>query len=58
MQAREGLYPAAIQAGISQEQLDRFFTREEEYYRVRRELRDAVLFSNQNVWWIMPSVST
>ncbi len=47
--AREGLYPAAIEADVSQERLERFFTREGEYYRVKRELRDAVLFTNHNV---------
>ena len=47
--AREGLYPAAIEADVSSERLERFFTREGEYYRVKRELRDAVLFTNHNV---------
>jgi two-component system CheB/CheR fusion protein len=48
-QARNGLYPAAIEADVSAERLERFFTREGEYYRVKRELRDAVLFTNHNV---------
>ncbi|HET9590690.1 MAG TPA: chemotaxis protein CheB [Anaerolineales bacterium] len=47
--ARDGLYPAAIEADVSPERLERFFTREGEYYRVKRELRDAVLFTNHNV---------
>ena len=47
--AREGLYPAAIEADVSPERLERFFTSEGEYYRVRRELRDAVLFTHHNV---------
>lgn len=47
--AREGLYPAAIEADVSPERLERFFTREGGYYRVKRELRDAVLFSNHNL---------
>ena len=47
--AREGLYPAAIEADVSLERLERFFTREGEYYRVKRELRDVVLFTNHNV---------
>ena len=47
--AREGIYPAAIEADLSPEQLERFFTSEGEYYRVKRELRDAVLFTNHNV---------
>jgi two-component system CheB/CheR fusion protein len=47
-QAREGLYPAAIEADVSPERLERFFTQEGEYYRVKRELRDAVLFTHHN----------
>ena len=48
-QAREGLYPTAIEADVGLERLERFFTREGEYYRVRQELRDAVLFTNHSV---------
>jgi two-component system CheB/CheR fusion protein len=48
-QAREGLYPAAIEADVSPERLERFFTREGEYYRVKREVRDVVLFTGHNV---------
>lgn len=47
--AREGIYPAAIEADVSPERLERFFTRQGEYYRVKRELRDVVLFTNHNV---------
>ncbi|HEX2997183.1 MAG TPA: chemotaxis protein CheB [Anaerolineales bacterium] len=47
--AREGLYPAAIEADVSPERLENFFIREGEYYRVKRELRNAVLFTSHNV---------
>jgi len=47
--AREGLYPTAIEADISTERLERFFTREGNHYRVRRELRDLVLFTHHSV---------
>ncbi len=47
--AREGRYPVAIEADLSEERLRRFFTREGEYYRVKRELRDAVLFASHSV---------
>ena len=47
--AREGLYPAAIEADVSEERLRRFFVREGDHYRVRRELRDIVLFANHSV---------
>ena len=47
--ARDGLYPAAIEADVSPERLERFFTREGDYYRVKREVRDVVLFASHNV---------
>jgi two-component system CheB/CheR fusion protein len=43
--AREGRFPAAIEADLSEDRLRRFFTREGDHYRVRQELRDIVLFS-------------
>lgn len=43
--AREGRYPVAIEADVSEERLRRFFAREGEFYRVRQELRDIVLFA-------------
>jgi len=47
--AREGLYPTAIEADVSPERLERFFTREGEYYRISRAVRDVVLFTSHNV---------
>ena len=43
--AREGRYPSAIEHDLDDERLRRFFTREGDHYRVRRELRDVVLFA-------------
>jgi two-component system, chemotaxis family, CheB/CheR fusion protein len=43
--AREGRYPASIEADVSEERLRRFFIREGEGYRVRQELRDTILFA-------------
>jgi two-component system CheB/CheR fusion protein len=43
--AREGRFPAAIEADVSEERLRRFFLREGDQYRVRQELRDIVLFA-------------
>jgi len=43
--AREGLYPAAIEADVSEDRLRRFFLQEGDHYRVRREVRDIVLFA-------------
>jgi two-component system CheB/CheR fusion protein len=42
---REGRYPLAIEADVSEERLRRFFNREGDHYRVRQELRDMVLFA-------------
>ena len=43
--AREGHYPAAIEADVSEERLRRFLEREGDGYRIRQELRDLVLFA-------------
>jgi two-component system, chemotaxis family, CheB/CheR fusion protein len=43
--ARQGHYPASITADVSPERLQRFFTKHEQGYRVRRELREMVLFA-------------
>src|SRR5215470_8358555 len=46
---REGRYPVAIEADVSETRLRRFFSREGEHYRVRQELRDIVLFALHDV---------
>ena len=43
--AREGIYPNAITADVSEERLRRFFTKEVRGYRVRTDLREKVLFA-------------
>ena len=47
--AREGLYPDTIAADVPPERLIRYFNREGSYYRVRREVRDIVLFATHSV---------
>ena len=47
--AREGFYTEADVADVSEERLQRFFQRETGGYRVRRELREMVLFAHHNV---------
>jgi two-component system, chemotaxis family, CheB/CheR fusion protein len=47
--AREAVYPAAIEADVSEERLRRFFLKEHNGYRVRRELRELVLFAVHDV---------
>jgi two-component system CheB/CheR fusion protein len=43
--AREGRYPASIEADVSEDRLRRFFMREGDGYRVRQEVRDTILFA-------------
>ena len=43
--AREGVYPHAIEADVSEERLRRFLVKEHRGYRVRREVREMVLFA-------------
>ena len=48
--ARQGIFPSSIRADVSQERLDRFFVRENsDIYRVRKEVRDLVIFSVQDL---------
>jgi two-component system, chemotaxis family, CheB/CheR fusion protein len=48
-QAREGLYTDSITADVSPERLQRFFTHEQGHYRVKKEIRDLVLFAAHNL---------
>jgi two-component system CheB/CheR fusion protein len=48
-QAREGLYPHTIAAEVSPERLARFFSKEENGYKVAPELRAHVVFTVQDV---------
>lgn len=47
--AREGFYNEAEVADVSPERLSRYFIKESQGYRVRRELREMVLFAVHNV---------
>ena len=46
--AREGRYPRAIEADVSEQRLDKFFVRELEHYRIRKDVRDLVLFAHHS----------
>ena len=46
--ARGGLYNSRIEADVSPERLQRFFTRENNDYRVCRGIREMVTFAQQN----------
>ncbi|MBJ6108055.1 PAS domain-containing protein [Hymenobacter sp. BT523] len=43
--ARAGLYPDNIVADVSPERLRRFFTKTDEGYRIKKDVRDAVVFA-------------
>jgi len=47
--ARLGTYPTSISADVSPERLARFFSKEDHGYRVRREIREMVIFAPQNI---------
>jgi two-component system CheB/CheR fusion protein len=47
--AREGVYPAAIAADISEGRLARYFRAEGDHYRVTNEIRDCVVFAVHSV---------
>jgi two-component system, chemotaxis family, CheB/CheR fusion protein len=47
--AREGFYPETIEADVSPERLKRFFQKEDSGYRVRKEVRERVLFAPHNL---------
>jgi two-component system, chemotaxis family, CheB/CheR fusion protein len=46
--AREGRYPRAIEADVSEDRLRRFFVEEVAHYRIRKDVRDMVLFAHHS----------
>ena len=47
--AREGIYPATIAADVSPERLRRFFIFDQGRYRVKKDMRERVLFAVHNL---------
>lgn len=47
--ARTGTFPETIAADVSPERLKRFFTKEGQFYRISREVREMVLFAPHNI---------
>jgi len=47
--ARQGFFPTNIAADVSPERLNRFFAKEDRGYRVRKEIREMVIFAPQNL---------
>jgi two-component system, chemotaxis family, CheB/CheR fusion protein len=48
-QARAGFYPAGIAEDLTPARLQRFFTKEDSSYRVKKEIRDLVVFAVHNI---------
>jgi two-component system CheB/CheR fusion protein len=46
--ARDGVYPSTIEADVSPARLRQFFGRDHGRYRVRKEIREKVLFASHN----------
>ena len=48
--ARTGIYPTSISTDVSKDRLKRFFMKAEDaHYQIGKQLRDAIVFSRQNV---------
>ncbi|HPL64766.1 MAG TPA: CheR family methyltransferase [Syntrophales bacterium] len=47
--ARSGIYPGNIAIDVNPERLRKYFIREENAYRVRKDIREAAVFAVQNV---------
>jgi two-component system, chemotaxis family, CheB/CheR fusion protein len=47
--ARQGTFSAGIASDVSPERLSRFFVHEDEHYRIKKEIRDMVVFAPQNI---------
>ncbi|MFH0825072.1 MAG: chemotaxis protein CheB, partial [Pseudomonadota bacterium] len=47
--ARVGLYPESIAVDVPAEYLERFFRREDGFFRINKEIRDRVVLALQNV---------
>ena len=47
--ARKGFFPENIAADVSEERLKRFFAKEDRGYRVRKEIREMVIFAPQDL---------
>jgi len=47
--ARAGLYPAGIARDLTPARLQRFFIKEDSHYRIKKEIRDLVVFATHNI---------
>lgn len=46
---RRAVYPESIKADVSKKRLDRFFTKEDKTYRVKKHIRECVVFALQDL---------
>ncbi|TWX64044.1 chemotaxis protein CheB [Colwellia sp. C1TZA3] len=47
--ARQGFYPASIEAEITPTQLERYFIKDNKGYRISKKIRDMIIFAPQNI---------
>jgi two-component system, chemotaxis family, CheB/CheR fusion protein len=47
--ARTGIYPVGIAGDVTPDRLQRFFTKEDGSYRIKKEIRDLVVFATHNL---------
>jgi two-component system CheB/CheR fusion protein len=47
--ARAGVYPGGIEGDLTPERLDRFFDKDEHTYRIKKHLREQVVFAPQDL---------
>lgn len=47
--ARKGIFPATISSDVSPDRLKRFFTKIDEGYRIKTEIREMVVFAQHNL---------
>ena len=47
--ARSGRYPSSIVMDVSQERIRRFFTKEENGFRIKKDIREMIIFAVQNI---------
>ncbi|MDM8543483.1 CheR family methyltransferase [Desulfococcaceae bacterium HSG9] len=47
--ARQGVYPDSIAADVSQERLNKYFVKEKNTYKVKKQIREMIIFAVQSV---------
>lgn len=47
--ARQGMYPVNIAVDVSPERLKRFFIKEDTHYRIKKEIREMIVFAPQDI---------